>query len=112
VGLDFSIGGVTMSTQFIQEYILDYADDIMNDEFENTMTFLINDTFFRETLTLELFSYIGLNNGDALMRPKLTYNLSDGLDVLAGANLFLSDSGRFGQYDKNDMIFMKLKYSF
>jgi len=112
VGLDFSIAGITMSTQFIQEYILDYSDDIMNDEFENTMTFLINETFFRETLTLELFSYVGLNNGDALVRPKLTYSISDGLDVLAGANLFFGDSGRFGQYDKNDMVFMKLKYSF
>ncbi|MGC9375727.1 MAG: DUF1302 family protein [Bacteroidales bacterium] len=112
VGLDFSIAGITMSTQFIQEYILDYADDITNDEVENTMTILVNETFFRETLTLELFSYIGLNNADALVRPKLTYNISDGLDVLAGANLFFGDSGRFGQYDKNDMVFMKLKYSF
>ncbi len=112
VGLDFSIAGITMSAQFIQEYILDYSDDIINDEFDNTMTFLVNESFFRETLTLELFSYIGLNNGDALVRPKLTYNISDGLDVLAGANLFLGDSGRFGQYDKNDMVFLKLKYSF
>jgi hypothetical protein len=111
-GLDFSIAGVTMSTQFIQEYILDYSSDMVNDEFENTMTFLINDTFFRETLMLELFSYVGLNNGDALVRPKVTYSISDGLDILAGANLFFGDSGRFGQYDKNDMVFMKLKYSF
>lgn len=113
LGYDFSLFDISMSVQFIQEYILDYTDDIINDEFENTMTFLVNETFFRETLTLELFSYIGLNNEDALIRPKLTYSISDGLEVLAGANLFVGNSeGRFGQYDKNDMVFVKMKYSF
>ena len=42
------------------------------------MTFLARGDFLRETLTLELFSYIGLNNKDALIRPRIYYDLSDG----------------------------------
>jgi hypothetical protein len=112
LGYDFSLFDITMSVQLIQEYIIDYTDQIINEEFENTATFLANKSFLRETLSLDLFAYIGLNNGDALIRPKATYSISDGLEILAGANLFIGDQGRFGQYDKNDMVFIKLKYSF
>lgn len=112
IGYDFSLFDITMSVQFIQEYIMDFSDQITNNEFENTATFLANKSFFRETLILDLFAYIGLNDGDALIRPKATYSLSDGLEILAGANIFLGDTGRFGQYDKNDMVFIKMKYSF
>ena len=111
-GLDYTIGGVKLSAQFIQAYILDYEEGMYYDEMENTMTFLARKDFFREKLWLELFSYIGLNNEDALIRPKLTYDFADGFEIQGGANIFVGDKGRFGQYDKNDMVYMKLKYSF
>lgn len=111
-GYDFSLFDVSMSVQFIQEYILDYSNELNNNEFESTMTFLANKSFLRETLFLDLFAYVGFNNGDALIRPKITYAVSDGLELLAGANLFIGDTGNFGQYNKNDMVFLKLKYSF
>jgi len=91
---------------------LDYDDQIANDEFENTATILVSRTFLRETLKMELFSYIGLTNEDALIRPKLTYDFTDGFQLLLGANIFTGTDGRFGQYDDNDMIYFKVKYSF
>lgn len=111
-GIDYTISGVRLSTQFIQEYILDYEEGIRNNEFENTMTFLVKKDFLRERLWLELFSYVGLNNEDALIRPKVSYSFADGFDIQLGANIFLRTEGRFGQYDANDMVFTKLKYSF
>ncbi|HSH51819.1 MAG TPA: hypothetical protein VK982_08880 [Bacteroidales bacterium] len=45
-GLAFSIAGITMSTPFSQKYKLDYSSDIVNNEFENTMLFLVNDRVF------------------------------------------------------------------
>lgn len=111
-GLDYTIGGVRLSTQFIQEYILDYSEGLQNDAFENTMTVLVKKDFFREKLWLEFFSYIGLNNGDALIRPKATYHFADGFEIQGGANIFVGENGRFGQYSNNDMVYVKLKYSF
>jgi len=111
-GLDFNIGDTRISLQFIQQAILDYDDQIANDEFENTATILVSRTFLRETLKMELFSYIGLTNEDALIRPKLTYDFTDGFQLLLGANIFTGTDGRFGQYDDNDMIYFKVKYSF
>jgi hypothetical protein len=112
LGIDYTFKGVRLSSQFIQEYIPDYEFQMNNDEFENMMTFLVKKDFLREKLWIELFAYWGLNNNDALIRPKITYSFADGFDVLLGANIFTGDNGRFGQYDDNDMVFVKFKYSF
>jgi hypothetical protein len=111
-GIDYTFAGIRMSAQFIQEYILGYDRNIRNDELESTMTFLARKDYFREKLWVELFSYIGLNHGDALVRPKATYYFADGFEVLGGANIFIGDSGRFGQFSDNNMLYIKLKYSF
>ncbi len=112
IGLDFTLLDIKMSVQFIQQLILNYDEPIVNDRAENMMTFLATKDFLRETLFLELFTYVGLNNGDALIRGKVTYKLTDGFEVLLGANIFTGDAGMFGQYNKNDMVYAKLKYSF
>jgi len=102
VGVDFSIGGVLFSSQFIQQYIMDYDNYIDNPEAENTMTVLARYDMLGETLHLELFSYIGLTYEDALIRPKITYDFADGFSFLLGSNIFVGDnSGRFGQYENN-----------
>ncbi len=113
VGLDFNLGPVKLSTQFIQQTILNYDDYILNEKTENTMTFLARYDMFRETLHLELFSYIGLSNKDALIRPKITYDFDDSFSILLGSNIFVGDeNGRFGQYSDNSMAYVKIKYSF
>ena len=70
LGLDYTLWDIHLSGQFIQQAILDYEEGIENDEFENTVTFLANRTFLRETLAIEMFSYFGINNSDALLRPR------------------------------------------
>jgi len=113
VGLDFNLGPVKLSLQFIQQTILNYDNNILNEKTENTMTFLARYDMFRETLHLELFSYIGITNEDALIRPKITYDFDDSFSILLGSNIFVgNESGRFGQYSDNSMAYVKLKYSF
>ncbi len=112
VGYDHNWFGVNVSFQFIQEYIMDYEEDMRNDEFSNTMTFLVTEDFLRETLRLEFFSYYGINNEDALLRPKVVYDIADGFEVQLGANIFVGEEGNFGQYNENDMLFMKVRYDF
>ncbi len=113
VGLDFSIGSVKLSTQFIQQYIFDYDTMMDKTEFKNTATFLARYDMLRETLHLEIFSYIGLDDNDALIRPKITYDFDDSFSVLLGSNIFIGErAGMFGQYQDNSMIYAKIKYSF
>ncbi len=112
VGLDYSLWGWRLSTQFIQQAILDYSTDLLPEEYDNMVTFLARGDYLNETLHLEFFTYVGLNNQDALIRPKITYDVADGLSLLVGANLFTGSEGIFGQFDNNDMAYFKLKYSF
>ncbi len=111
-GVDYTLAGIRLSMQYIQEYITNYETGILNDQFETTMTFLARKDFLRERLWLEFFAYAGITHRDALIRPRISYSLADGFDIQAGANIFTGTEGHFGQYNENDMIYMKLKYSF
>ncbi len=113
VGLDYIAGDWKFSTQFIQKRIFDYQDAIQEDEVQNLMTVLIHGDLLRQTLHLELFSYIGLDNFNALIRPKITYDFSDAFSILLGSNIFTGDEeGMFGKYGDNSMIYTKIKYNF
>ena len=111
-GMDYSLFGINLSAQFVQQVILDYDSRLKNDEYESTATFLAAKTFLNETLKVQFFGYYGINNNDALLRPSVSYSIADGLDVTAGSDIFIGDSGTFGQYDNNDMVYIKIKYSF
>jgi len=112
LGIDYSLWEIQLSLQLIQQRILDYDELILNDEAQDTATLLIRRDFLRETLHLELFSYFGINDEDSLVRPKVSYDLADGFNILLGANIFNGSEGNFGRYDDNDMLYTKIKYSF
>jgi len=61
IGVDYTLWDIRLSSQFIQQAILDYE------------------------------------------KP---------FELLLGANIFVGSEGNFGQYDNNDMIYAKVKYSF
>ncbi len=112
LGLDRPLLGFNTSVQFSQEVILEYDERLVQDSTREVMTFLLSDDFLGETLHIELFSYLGLTDGDALLRPKISYDLSDGLEATVGSDIFLGKEGMFGGFDSNDLVYAKVKYSF
>ncbi len=112
VGLDKTIGDWKFSTQFIQRVIIDYDEQIRDDEVDNMATLLISKSMFRETVRLEWFSYHGLTNNDALMRIRGFYYPHDAVSLELGANMFTGTQGMFGQYNDNDMAYVRIKYNF
>jgi len=118
-GLDWSLFGVDMSAQYILQYIHDYAASLVADEYDHTVTFRMRDSNMAETLTWELFAYLGFdpedleNSTDALLRPSLTYRIEDGVEIETGAEVFLGDeTGKFGQYEDNTMVYVSLRWYF
>jgi hypothetical protein len=112
IGLDRTLGNWKLSSQFIQKAIFDYEEQMTDDEVDNLMTVLVSRTLMREQLRLELFSYVGLNNEDALVRIRGFYFPYDGLGIELGTNLFLGNQGFFGKYHDNSMVYTRIKYSF
>lgn len=111
-GLDTSLAGFSLSSQFIQKIILDYEDTMTSDQFANTITVSINKKFLRDTLTASFFSYIELGDTNALIRPSLTYDFGEGVLTTLGANIFVGDTGTYGQFDDNDIGYIKVSYNF
>ncbi len=113
LGADYSVLGVDVSGQFIQEVVLDHRPGILRRERTGTATLMLRDSLRRETLTLELFTYYGVDDEDALIRPRVFWDLADGYELQVGMNIFTGPaSGTFGRFEPNDMVFTKLKLSF
>jgi len=86
---------------------------MVDEEINNMATIMARYDMMRETLHIELFSYVGLTGEDALIRPKITYDFDDSFSILLGANIFTgSRDGQFGQYQDNSMVYTKIKYNF
>ncbi|MFA6506193.1 MAG: DUF1302 family protein [Treponemataceae bacterium] len=112
VGADFSVEGFNFGAQFIQDLILEHEAGLIEDAVKNTATFVVAKTFLRDTLTAEIFTYVGLDPLNALIKPKLTWDASDALEFFAGAYIFLGTEGDFGRYDDNDGVYIGAKLSF
>lgn len=112
VGTDFSISGTTLGLQFIQEIILDHEAALVDEAFTNTATLLLARSFARDTVRLEALTYIGFAAPDALIKPQVTWKITDGMEIAAGGWFFLGDSGAFGQYSDNSSIFASAKIYF
>ncbi|MGH4039082.1 MAG: DUF1302 family protein [Sphaerochaeta sp.] len=112
IGLDYKIEGWNLSTQLVQKVYLNYEENSAVDQWTNTITFMANKEFLENTVLFEFFTYIEFDDLNALIRPKVTYSIFDDTDLLLGANIFLGDSGTFGQFEDNDMIYTKVTYSF
>jgi hypothetical protein len=113
VGLDWSLFGIDMSAQYILQYIHDYSGTLVAEEFDHTATFRMRDSYLSDTLALEFFAYLGIDPTDALLRPSVTYSLEDGVEIEAGAEVFVGDEGgKFGQYEDNTLGFVSLRWYF
>ncbi len=112
VGASVKIWEINTGVQYIQRAIIDHDDGQVAEQFEHTVTVLLSMDFLRETLHLSLFSYVGIEPWNALVRPTVSYDFPGGIQALVGTNLFFGDEGTFGQFDSNDMVYAKLKYSF
>lgn len=106
IGLDwFGIQDSLVSFQLFQSWLLNPADGIVRDTLDTTTTILLRRHFLNETLETEVLWLQGVNQGDGLIRPKISYELRDNLKIWTGFDLFYGDrNGLFGQFDRNDRL--------
>ncbi len=112
IGTDFAVAGYSFGLQFIQDIVLDHEDALLEEAFQNTGTLVVAKSFLAESLTAEVFTYLVPDPMNALVKPKLTWDASDSLELFAGAYLFIGDEGDFGQYNDNDGAYLGAKFSF
>lgn len=118
VGLDWSMWGSQMSTQYIFGFVHDHHDKLMEQgkflkEFSHTFTFRVQKSFFSDRLAAKLFTYVEADPLNALIRGSLAWTLEDGVVLEGGLDLFTGDSeGTFGSYKDNSLAWMALRWYF
>ncbi|MBU1699853.1 MAG: hypothetical protein KJ970_14290 [Candidatus Eisenbacteria bacterium] len=67
-----------------------------------------------QTIMLSLFTFYSPTDEDFYVRANASYKLSDPMEVSLGANLFGGEYEQtlFGQFEDNDNVYLRLRYSF
>lgn len=114
VGLDWTgFGDFFISFQMFQDYLLDEPRALFRPEADSTATLFVRRRFLNETVSVELRWLANANDGDGLIRPKISYDIDDALSVWAGADIFYGDGdGIFGQFNSNDRAVFGVAYGF
>ncbi len=112
VGGDISFIGATLSVQWVQDSIFDYDESLFRDEILNSMTAILQRSFNRETIKAEVFTVVSFTDRDAMIKPLLSWIPGNGFQISLGGWFFFGDTGQFGQYAKNNGIFLSTAYYF
>ena len=114
VGVDISGPfGVGISVQGITQRILDYSETMIDDEVTNMATLMVNGKFLRDTASARLLTIYDLNDEAGFVNLDLGYQWTDALNFsLGGYWLWGPSDSIFGQFDGNDNVYVKVKYSF
>jgi hypothetical protein len=114
---DFTVG-----LQYYGEYMLEYSS------FENNLprgfpkqkrttdlfTIRLTQFLMHQTLRFSFFSFWSLSDGDYLMNPEVKYKFTDSIWASVGALIFGGGEewNQFGQFDKNDNLYVQMRYEF
>lgn len=120
VGFDLYILGMDVSPAAIQQYIIDYDQNIIQDKVDTVGAVFIRKEFIHNLWTGNLLLLYFFNDEDWLIRPRTFYNITDRLRVSFGVDIFEGKIGTglpgefhfVGFFDNNDRIFWDITYSF
>jgi len=114
---DFTIG-----VQYYGEYMHDYTEYKKNlpavfpqeKRLHELVSVRLTQFLVHQTLRLSFFSFYSPSDTDYMLNPEIKYNFSDHIWAAVGANIFGSDKAwsQFGQLDKNDNVYLQVRYEF
>lgn len=114
---DFTVG-----LQYYGEYMLDYADYQktlpagfpMESEMHQLATVRLTQFLSHQTLRLSLFVFYSPSDDDYMLNPEVKYNFSDHVWAALGANVLggRKRTSMFGQLEKDDNLYVQLRYEF
>jgi hypothetical protein len=85
----------------------------VKDHLRKVATVRFTQFFAHQTVTFNLFAFVGLSEEDRYVIPSLRYAFSDNLWAEIGANLFAGQrSGMFGSMQDNNNIYLTVRYAF
>jgi hypothetical protein len=112
----------TLGAQYYAEIMSDFdaykrslpAGFAHKERYRDIVTVRLTQFLQHETWKLSLFAFYGPAENDYLLRPQVSYKVTDSLSVALGGNLFGGDDRTtfFGQFDQDDNAYINLRYDF
>lgn len=114
LGLDWTPEGDTrVNFQFFQRYYQDHDPDMIPDRVESGASVYFSTKTWEGRLEPEITAIHSLNRDDWLLRPRLTWNVSQDLKASVGADVLHGPpDGLFGRFTNGDRVYAEMRYSF
>ncbi len=131
IGGDRSWGDFTLLVQYIGRYVMDFeeadpADPLIDlidknrmlssqqDEITHSVSFRPALALMHETLNLEVLGLVNFTTEEMLLRPKMSYDISDDLSLILGAEIYNGPDGTLFGFVQDALsgIFMEIRTSF
>ncbi|MFN2100023.1 hypothetical protein [Altererythrobacter sp. MF3-039] len=111
VGLDWTLrGGIFLNAQIGVDHIR--GRDLVRPNTDVISTLRLQKAWINDTLRGSAELITSLGDGDGTFRPSLTWQMSDALRVEAGLDyIWGSNRGLIGQFDANDRVWLRLRFS-
>jgi len=113
---------LTMSFQFIEEIMTKYdeytisllADSKKEDKTQDMFTLRIIDKWKNDTIKPQIFTVYSISDKDYTVNFEIEHGIADELSYTVGLYIFGGGDNTtfFGQFDKNDQLYSKIRYSF
>lgn len=114
---DFTIG-----LQYYGEFMHDYSEYEKNlpegfskeKKLHDLFSIRLTQFLKHQTLRLSFFAFYSPSDGDYLVNPEIKYNFSDHIWAAIGGIIFGGGErwSQFGQLDKNDNVYLQMRYEF
>ena len=114
---DFTVG-----VQYYGEYMHRYSEYQKNlpegfpkeRRFHELVAVRLTQFLRHQTLRLSFFSFWSPSGGDYLLNPEVRYSFTDHIWAAVGAVIFGGNESRlqFGQFNKNDNVYVQMRYEF
>jgi len=123
VGYQRALGAdVTVGAQYYAERLLEYdgyrstrpPSFPVRAQTRHNVTVRVTRLFNYQTSQVSVFVWASPNDEDYYVNPEMRHSLSDELWVAVGANVFGGSRPHtfFGQFDRNDNVYVTVRYSF
>jgi len=113
MGLDwYGFSDSLVSLQFFQTRLSQNKKQMIRDGLDSTLTLLLKRVFLNDTLSSEILWLHNIDMGDGLLRPKVSYDLNDEIQLWLGVDVFYGDDdGLFGQFTERDRFVSGIEIS-
>ncbi len=111
IGLQYFSEQIQKDSQYIQSLPPGFPQ---RKEFRHTLSLRLTQLLNYQTLRLSFFTFYSPSDKDYYINPEIRYELGDGVWVATGGIIMggMKNYTFFGQFEKNDNLYMVLRYGF